>query len=145
MRTLALITILTLGLTGCGDKAGTPGAGGGGAGEATHKVDASTPKGVVDAYFAAASSGDKEGMLSLGTPEWREKEANWQKGFTLHIADKGWRPKVEQMRGPREADDGTIRISVKVLFTNPEGEENGEGMSFTLIKDGDRYWIKDLR
>jgi hypothetical protein len=98
---------------------------------------------VVDAYLAAAKVPDEAAMLALGTPEWREREKTWQKGFTVNIVRKGYALKSAEVREP-EVSGETATVSVRAVFLD-QGRDDPEGMRFSLERREGRWWISDLR
>jgi hypothetical protein len=151
MRRLAALA-LTASLFGCGDDSG-----GGGTTLATPTPATPPPpappsgaalegaagaRAVVEAYLAAARVPDEAAMLALGTPQWREKEKAWAKGFTTNIARKGFALKTAEVREP-EVSGEEARVSVRAVFV-VEGEDDNEGMRFTLVRRDGRWWISDL-
>jgi hypothetical protein len=98
---------------------------------------------VVDAYLAAARAGDGEAMYALGTPEWREKERTWKKGFTPAIGKKELVVKTADVREPAvEGEKATVSVGAVFVV---DGKDDKEGMRFTLERRDGRWWITDLR
>ena len=106
--------------------------------------DQSTPEATVGAWFEAANRGDKEGMLSLGTDVWREREMSWERGFTFNVVNRGLRVK-EYKTEPTQPVEGGARIVARAVLTLPDGTEDGEPMHFRLVKEGEVWKIAELR
>jgi hypothetical protein len=98
---------------------------------------------VVEAYLVAAKALDADAMLALGTPEWREKEKTWKKGFTVNITQRDYKLKSYVLREPA-IEGETATLSVRAVFLD-QGKEDGEGMTFSLVRKDGRWWISDLR
>ncbi len=113
---------------------------------AASAVDRATPEIVARAYFAAASAVDLEGMLALMTPEYRERERTWSKGFTKNIADGKIRLKSYEMREPEVTGD-TAKLSVRAIFSVAviDGEDGHEAMHFELVREAGQWSISSLK
>jgi hypothetical protein len=107
------------------------------------KEGADGARAVVEAYLLAAKVPDEEAMLALGTPEWREKERTWAKGFTVNIVKKGFALRSHEVRELEVAGE-TAKVSVRAVFLDA-GKEDREGMRFSLVRREGRWWISELR
>jgi hypothetical protein len=97
---------------------------------------------VVEAYLAAARLHDEAGMLALGTPAWQAKEKAEARAFTPAIASRKFALKSATVREV-VTHAATAEVSVRAVFL-VDGEEDNEGMRFSLVRDGGRWWIADL-
>jgi hypothetical protein len=103
----------------------------------------STPRAVVEAWFAAIAKRDCEGSLALGTAKFREQETSSKKAFTYAIFDrklrfKGWEVTAETPEG------AAVLVRVRAVLVDEAGEEDGEGMRFRLVQSEGRWKIDDL-
>jgi hypothetical protein len=104
----------------------------------------STPEETVKAYFNAAEARDKVQLLELFSEAGRKQEREWEKSFTNAIFGKGMKPKEWKLRDAKvEGDSATI--SARVVFTDAKGEDDNEGMNFTLKKQGEKWWIESVK
>ncbi len=103
----------------------------------------STPESTVEAYFAAAKAKNRDAMLGLFTQEAQAKEREWKKSFTNAMFSQGIKIKESSVRGVSR-DGDTTRISVKAVFTGPDGKDDGEGMHFVMLRQAGKWWIIEL-
>lgn len=105
-------------------------------------VARSSPEEATKAYLEAATAGKVDDMLALMTPECRDKEKSWDKGFTKNITDGKIKLKSYEVREPEITDD-TARVSVKAIFI-VDGADDNEGMRFVLKKQTDDWLIAEI-
>lgn len=104
----------------------------------------STPEETVKSYFNAAESREQNHLLELFTEAGRQQEREWEKSFTKGIFGKGLKVKEWKLRNAKiEGDSATV--SARVVFIDEKGEDDNEGMSFTLTKQGEKWWIESVR
>jgi hypothetical protein len=106
-------------------------------------ADLTTPKGTVEAFFAAVRKGNKEAVYALMTPAWAEREKSWDKSFTKAMFELGWSVVSATIREPATKDD-TATVSVRAIFKTPKRDEDPEGMHFTLVKKDGKWLIDKL-
>lgn len=106
-------------------------------------VDRASPAAVVTAYIDAATANKLDDMLALMTPECREKEKAWEKGFTKNIGDGKVKLKSHEMREPEVTGDSAT-VSVKAVFVGADGADDNEGMRFVLKQQADGWWIAQI-
>lgn len=105
-------------------------------------VDRSSPEAAVKAYLAAAIGSSQTDMFALMTPECREKEKSWAKGFTRNILDGEIKLKTHEVREPEVTGD-TATVSVKAVFV-VDGADDNEGMRFSLKREADGWLIREI-
>jgi hypothetical protein len=104
----------------------------------------STPAETVKSYFSAAEAREKNALLELFTEAGRQQEREWEKSFTKGIFVKGMKVKEWKVRDVKsEGDSATVRT--RVVFIDEKGEDDNEGMNFTLTKQGEKWWIESVR
>ncbi|MEZ4380772.1 MAG: hypothetical protein R3A79_05465 [Nannocystaceae bacterium] len=104
-----------------------------------------TPLGAVAAFVAAVDDGDREAATALMTDGCLERERSWDKSFSKAIFDRGLRFHIIKLRDASSAEDDRASVRLGVVFLDSAGEPDNEGMSFTLVKRDDAWWIDEIR
>lgn len=106
-------------------------------------ADLTKPKSVVEAYYKAVQDKDKEAFLGLMTEEWKKRAQEWKKSFYTAFFVAGLSIKSYEVKDVKEdGDKATVRV--KAVLLTPEGEEDGEGMSFKIVKKDGKWWIEKV-
>ena len=105
-------------------------------------VDRASPEAATSAYLAAALANTPDAMFALMTPECRDKEKTWAKGFTKNIIDGKIKLKTHEVREPEVTGD-TATVSVKAVFV-VDGADDNEGMRFSLKREADGWLIREI-
>lgn len=105
-------------------------------------VDRSSPEAVTRAYLTAAAANAANDMFALMTPECRERERTWAKGFTKNITDGKIKLKTYELREPEVTGDAA-KVAVKAVFVT-DGEDDNEGMRFELRREADGWRIAEI-
>jgi hypothetical protein len=102
------------------------------------------PLAAVAAFVAAVDDSNRDAAAALMTAGCVERERSWDKSFSKAIFDRGLRFHIIKLRDESIEDDrASVRLGV--VFLDPAGEPDNEGMSFTLVKRDDAWWIDEIR
>ena len=114
-------------------------------GEPQKSLDRSSPQTVVDAWLAAAKTGDKAAMLELFVPTARDAEGQGEKNFTAVVGNLGVRLTSADVSTPMNIDGDKAKIAYGAHFRDKDGKDNKDGLRFALVKQADGWFIESLR
>jgi hypothetical protein len=106
-------------------------------------VDRSSPAAAARAYLEAALTNRHGDMLAVMTPECRDREKSWDKGFTRNIVDGKIQLKSYELREPEVTGD-TAKVSARAIFV-VDGADDNEGVRFALRQEADGWLITEIR
>jgi hypothetical protein len=99
---------------------------------------------LIEAWFAAASSGDANAAMKLGTPAWVQEERDWKSSFSRAVFRDGVRFDSHEITGA-ETEGDLIIVAVSAVMRRPDGTTDREGMTFKLQQFDKELLIVELR
>lgn len=105
----------------------------------------SAPQSVVDAWIAAAKTGEKDAMLSLFVPAAREAEGQGKDSFTSVVVNLGVRLTSVEVSTPLKVEGDKATVAYGGHFREKDGKDHKDGLRFTLVKQADGWFIESLK